>query len=162
MASPLERDARQPLPTSAFRVTRRPYADLSGEGARLVGGRWNSPGRAALYLAESRALAVLEVLAHLDLDEHTIPHDYVIVAVDLSALERTRGWLEDGPPVPPSDVECRAIGNAFLDSKRALALRTPSIIVPASSNFVVNPAHPLIDRIRIKSIERFLFDRRLL
>ena len=54
MASPPESGYR---PTSAFRVTRRPFADLSGEGARLVGGRWNSPGRAALYLAESRAMA---------------------------------------------------------------------------------------------------------
>ena len=160
MASPPESAANRP--SSAFRVTRRPYADLSGEGARLVGGRWNSPGRAALYLADSPALAVLEVLVHLDLDAVMIPADYVIMAVDLSALGAVSGWVEHGPSLPPPDAECRALGDAFLDSRRALALRVPSILVPRGSNFVVNPNHPLIAKIRIDSIEPFAFDRRLL
>src|SRR5262245_12216411 len=162
MASPPEVDAAPQPPEFAFRLTRRRYADLSGEGARLVGGRWNSPGRPALYLAESRALAVLEVLVHLDLDEQTVPADYVIMTVDLSALEGTPDWLEPGPSAPSSDSECREIGDRFLAAKRALALRVPSIIVPASSNFVINPAHPLIDMVKVGRLEPFTFDRRLL
>jgi len=160
MASPLESGADRPR--SAFRVTRRSYADLSGEGARRVGGRWNSPGRPALYLAESRALAVLEVLVHLDLDADMIPADYVIMAVDLSALAEVSGWVDDGPSIPPPDADCRALGDAFLASRRALALRVPSILVPRGSNFVINPSHPLIAKVRIDSIEPFAFDRRLL
>jgi RES domain-containing protein len=160
MASPPE--SRVSRPKSAFRVTRRPYADLSGEGARRVGGRWNSPGRAALYLAESRALAVLEVLVHLDLDADMIPADYVIMAVDFSALDDMSGWAEDGPSLPPSDDKCRAIGDAFLDARRVLSLRLPSILVPRASNFVISPGHPLIEGVRIGSVEPFSFDRRLL
>lgn len=38
---------------------------LNGEGARLYGGRWNSPGRAMVSLSTSRALAALELLVHL-------------------------------------------------------------------------------------------------
>ena len=38
---------------------------LSGEAARLYGGRWNSPGRAAVYLGDSLALAGMELLVHL-------------------------------------------------------------------------------------------------
>ena len=162
MASPPEVDADLKPPKLAFRLTRRRYADLSGEGARLVGDRWNSPGWAALYLAESRALAVLEVLVHLDLDERTMPDDYVIMAVDFSALKGMSNWVEQGPSAPPSDLECRAIGDAFLASARALALRVPSIIVPASSNFVLNPAHPLIDKLKIGGLEPFAFNQRLL
>jgi RES domain-containing protein len=37
-------------------------AQLDGEGARLYGGRWNSPGVRVAYAADSPALAVLEVL----------------------------------------------------------------------------------------------------
>ena len=40
-----------------WRLCRRPFADLSGDGARLYGGRWNSPGRPMVYAAESAALA---------------------------------------------------------------------------------------------------------
>ena len=160
MASPPE--YRGNRPKSAFRVTRRPYADLSGEGARRVGGRWNSPGQAALYLAESRALAVVEVLAHLDLDAQLIPADYVIMAVDFSALEDVSGWMEDGPSLPPSDAECRAVGDAFLRSGRTFVLRVPSILVPRASNFLINPTHPLIAHLRIEPLEPFAFDRRLL
>ncbi|HEV8391470.1 MAG TPA: RES family NAD+ phosphorylase [Dongiaceae bacterium] len=162
MGSPLEADAGLALPELGFRVARRRYADLSGEGARLVGGRWNSPGRAVLYLAESAALAVLEVLVHLDLDETTMPDDYVIMSVDFSALKASPGWLENGPPVAPSDAECRAIGDAFLAAKRALALRLPSVIVPRASNYVLDPAHPLMAQVTIKSTDPFVFDRRLL
>jgi RES domain-containing protein len=160
MASPPE--DRGNRPKSAFRVTRRPYADLSGEGARRVGGRWNSPGRPALYLAESRALAVLEVLAHLDLDAHLIPADYVIMTVNFLAIEDQSGWMEDGPSQPPSDAACRAIGDAFLSSGQALVLPLPSILVPRANNFMVNPLHPLSAHLRVEPLEPFAFDRRLL
>ena len=60
MASPPEHRGNRPK--SAFRVTRLPYADLSGEGARRVGGRWNSAGRAALYLALMLRVASILVL----------------------------------------------------------------------------------------------------
>ena len=42
-----------------FRVCRARYARLDGTGAQLAGGRWNSPGRAVVYMAESIALAVV-------------------------------------------------------------------------------------------------------
>jgi RES domain-containing protein len=51
----------------AWRITRATKtADaFSGEGARLFGGRWNSPGNRLLYTASSRSLGILEVLTHL-------------------------------------------------------------------------------------------------
>src|ERR1035441_841320 len=63
---------------SVYRVCRARYARLDGEGARLVGGRWNSPGRAAVYMAESVALAVLENLVHMSRQD--FPIGYVCVA----------------------------------------------------------------------------------
>src|SRR5882724_11221307 len=61
-----------------YRLTRRRYEVLDGEGARRVGGRWNSPGRAAIYAAEEPSLTVLETLVHLDLTPELLPDDYVI------------------------------------------------------------------------------------
>ena len=61
----------------SYRVCRRIYARLDGEGARKVGGRWNSPGRAVVYMAQSVALAVLENLVHMSRRDY--PTGYVIV-----------------------------------------------------------------------------------
>ncbi len=72
--------------TAVWRICRRPFADLSGEGARLYGGRWNSPGRPLIYAAETAALAVLEVRVHLDLDWYTLPDDYVLASIDIGSL----------------------------------------------------------------------------
>ncbi|MDQ3223821.1 MAG: RES domain-containing protein, partial [Gemmatimonadota bacterium] len=52
---------------TAWRLVKpRHAADaFDGEGARLHGGRWNSPGTRVAYASDSIALAALEVLAHL-------------------------------------------------------------------------------------------------
>jgi len=51
-----------------FRVTRKKYIDdLSGEGSRLYGGRWNHKGAAVIYTSESISLAAMEVLVHTSL-----------------------------------------------------------------------------------------------
>src|SRR5277367_1816939 len=93
----------------AWRLCRRPFAVLDGEGARRFGGRWNSPGRPVVYLADHPALAVLEVLVHLDLPPDDLPDDYVLLRAILpeplgrasaepGANERTAGdaWLQAG------------------------------------------------------------------
>lgn len=40
-------------------------ADLTGNGARLTRGRWNSQGHAVLYASDSIALSTLETLVGL-------------------------------------------------------------------------------------------------
>ena len=63
------------MPLRVYRVCRARYARLDGEGARRVGGRWNSAGRAVVYMAESIALAVLENLVHMSRQD--FPTGYV-------------------------------------------------------------------------------------
>src|SRR5215469_6794018 len=52
---------------SAWRIVRaaRVGSAFTGEGSRLVGGRWNSPGTSVIYLSEHESLAALELLVHL-------------------------------------------------------------------------------------------------
>jgi RES domain-containing protein len=72
----------------AFRLCRSAYPAYDGEGARRVGGRWNSRGVRVLYMSESRSLAVLEILVHLS---STLPDKYLLGAANIPhdvAIER--------------------------------------------------------------------------
>jgi hypothetical protein len=111
-----------------------PDEDLSGEGARLVGGRWNSPGRPVVTTAEDAALAVLEVRVHLDLDFSLLPADDVLIAIDLDEL--SAGRLD----VFPADTV--AFGDAWLASRRSPVLNVPSAISPRAATCLSTPPTP--------------------
>ena len=90
-----------------YRVCRARYARLDGEGANLAGGRWNSPGHAVVYMAQSVALAVLENLVHMSRQD--FPSNYVCVAAVIpesvtilteSDLRRRPDLRELRPPKP--------------------------------------------------------------
>ena len=53
---------------SVWRITSNKFikSAFNGEGARLFGGRWNSRGTPLIYTAESKSLAALEILVHLE------------------------------------------------------------------------------------------------
>jgi RES domain-containing protein len=135
-----------------WRLCRRPFADLSGDGARLYGGRWNSPGRPVVYLAEHPALAALEVRVHLDLPLELIPSDYVLMRV-----------MVPDAPFEPFDVpaDTAAFGNAWLSEARGAALRVPSVLMPHSWNILLNPRHPDASQSFTIEVEPFAFDPRL-
>jgi RES domain-containing protein len=137
-----------------WRLTRRPFADLSGEGARLFGGRWTSPGRPVVYASEEAALTVLEVRVHLDLPFDMLPDDYVLLGIDLPDATSIEGVesLVDDPP--------RA-GDAWLIDMRTAVLRVRSAIVPESHNMLLNPRHADAGRAVIGYSRPWRFDPRL-
>ena len=137
----------------AWRLCRAPFAELSGEGGRLYGGRWNRRGRPVVYLASSAALAVLEVRVHLDLPLELLPDDYVLLTVDLSDLSTERVNT-----VPADTAE---FGDAWLREQRTAVLQVPSLIVPESPNLLLNPAHPDAGRATVVGHRPFAFDQRL-
>ncbi len=145
-----------------YRLTRCGYAnDLSGTGARLYGGRWNSEGRSAIYLASSRSLAVLEALVHLP--STNMPDEFCMVTIeapdDLAEIDEKllpQGWQDS------SDLDIlQQIGNKFLFEKKNLLLKVPSAIVNEEYNYLLNPAHTTAQKIKLKSIKPFNFDNRL-
>ena len=144
-----------------YRIARRPYADLSGTGARLFGGRWNSEGKAMVYLTSSRSLAMLEALVHLS--PTNIPDDFCIMTIEapedileVSVKTLPLNWYEY-----PEPNNLKLIGNNFLAEKKHLLLKVPSAIVKEEFNYLLNPLHPDAGQAKILAIEPFIFDRRL-
>lgn len=141
-----------------YRLAKAAFAALDGEGARLYGGRWNSPGRPMVYTAASPGLAVLEVLVHLDLPPELMPDDYQLLGVEIpddAPLERL-------DHAPAGAAECAAIGDDFLGRAAALALLAPSVVVPQERNALINARHPEMARVKVVSQDRFRFDPRLM
>jgi RES domain-containing protein len=143
--------------------TRHAGAAFDGEGARVHGGRWNSPGTRVAYASDSIALAALEVLAHLQSTAILQAYSLVTIHFPESALEvldavsLPKGWRRF-----PSPPENQAIGDSWLTEGRSLVLQVPSAIIPTASNFLINPAHPEFQGVVIEQPERFAFDPRLL
>jgi RES domain-containing protein len=135
-----------------WRLCRRPHADLTGEGARLFGGRWNSPGKPVVYLAEHPALAALEVRVHLDLPFELLPADFVFMRVG----------VPDGPiSAFAAPADCTTIGDAWLAEEQSSTLRVPSVLIPHAWNVLLNPRHPDAAQAEMREVEAFSFDPRL-
>lgn len=147
-----------------WRLARRSYAALDGLGARKAGGRWNSPGIAAVYTASRLSLAVLELLVHVDPD--TIPADLTAFEIevpdDLAIEPLAIGKLPSDWRTRAHHPDCRAAGDEWLSSLRSPLLAVPSALIPAELNYLINPAHPKVARIRVVGSEPFSFDQRLL
>lgn len=149
----------------AWRIVKRRYADTAfdGEGARLHGGRWNSPGRAVVYASESRALATLEVLTGLQSLAATPA--YLLMGVTfherwvstLDADDLPEDWNRF-PPTPAS----QHLGDDWLATERSAVLQVPSVIVPGEFNYLLNPAHSDFAAIEIGEPEELTLDPRLL
>ncbi len=140
------------------------YADLQGKGGLKAAGRWHNRGIPIVYLSESPALAMLEILVHFELDLSEIPANYQLLEVDynqrkgLSYLHKNAlldAWQHD------LDLT-RAIGDEWLTSSSSLFLRVPSAIVPHSYNYLFNPRHSLANQTTITSAIQYPFDQRLL
>jgi RES domain-containing protein len=146
----------------AYRIAdaRRPLFD--GTGAMLHGGRWNSPGRAVIYAAETFANAMLEVLAHANLS--AIPKHHACIRIRIPDALRvqdiTPAQLSDWPHTPES--VCRSLGDAWLDSRSSAVLRVPSVVTCGHErNLVLNPLHPAFSQIRAEQPETVVWEPRL-
>ena len=130
-----------------YRVAPSKYAmDLTGDGARIAGGRWNPKGMAVIYTAEHSALAMLEMMAHLDrscapkglqLATITIPD-----AIEICSLSR-----EDLPAdwaAKPKKMSAVLFGKKWLKEGAVPVLKVPSIMTPYGEgwNLLLNPSHP--------------------
>jgi RES domain-containing protein len=150
---------------SAWRIVKRKLGRdaFSGEGARLYGGRWNSPGLSVVYTAQSQSLAALELLVHLESSD--LLYEYVVIEArfDASLITRVlraklpKDWRANPPP-----ASTRALGDAWIAAEPSPVLQLPSAIIPAENIFLLNPQHAAFSRIEIGEPLPFEFDVRLI
>ena len=147
-----------------WRLCAAKYGDTaySGEGARLYGGRWSPSGIPLAYAAESRALAVVEVLANADDAETLFDVAWVFVPAEVPSdlIEKT-ARLPDTWRQFPHPPETQAVGADWARALRSAVLRVPSAVVLGEFNYLLNPAHSDFKRVKIGKPQSFAFDPRL-
>ena len=138
-------------------------ADLSGAGGMLHRGRRHHRGRPVVYLAESAAGALLEVLVHVEAAQPSeLPRDYQLLEVELpddAPMEDVQ--LPAGDDWRRDLTLTRGLGDQWLLATRSLLLRVPSVVVGRTANRLFNPLHPAAAACRILSAQRYPFDDRL-
>lgn len=139
MSSP----ARKPRDLlKAYRIVKRKFVGnaFSGDGAKVYGGRWNSPGVSVVYTSGSIALAVLEWRAHLT---QWPPPPVMIIEVQfdpalvLTVAKLPRTWKQH--PAPKANA---GVGDNWVAAGKSAILKLPSAVVPEEFNYLLNPAHP--------------------
>ncbi|MGH8242608.1 MAG: RES family NAD+ phosphorylase [Steroidobacteraceae bacterium] len=143
-----------------YRIADSRHSPESGEGARLHGGRWNSPGRAVIYACETMTGAMLEKLVHTNgrMPKHQVGVTYeapnALKAISLEP-EALPGWDK------PDMVASRAAGDAWLTAGESAILRVPSVVFSVERNVLLNPAHGDFSKVRVVSVEPVRWDDRL-
>jgi RES domain-containing protein len=147
----------------AYRIVKRRQvkAAFDGEGARIAGGRWNSPGHRIVYLSSTLSLAAMETFVHLGVDAARLDYVYFEVEIPANVViaklpRRPRGWQDE----PPS-IASMHIGDRWLRLGKTALLEVPSAIVPQESNLVLDPAHKDFTKLRISAARTFTFDPRM-
>lgn len=139
--------------------------DLSGKGAELTGGRWNRPGRPAVYAASSVALACLETVVHLNADGLPLNRFLVRIEVPDDVWQARRqlkpGDLPVGWSAVPEGKVSLHIGDAWLQGEQCALLAVPSVIVPEEFNLLINPRHADARRISGVKVRPWFYDQRL-
>lgn len=139
------------------------HVDLSGLGGLRAGGRWHTRGRPVVYLSESPATALLEILVHLEVDVlGDPPASYRLLRIE-APDEMPTADLADALPADWTEQQAlsRAAGDAWLASAATALARVPSAVVPFVHNVLLNPLHPAAATIRIRDVHEIPFDRRL-
>lgn len=145
-----------------YRISSKNYSrDLSGNGAKLFGARWNSEGNPMLYTSAHISLSLLEMLVHAQFKDFHVELELMFIQIpdqpEVKEIKNSRlkkNWIDD-------HGYTQFIGDEFIQSKEALLLKVPSAVVQDENNYLVNPLHPDHKKIKIIKTKTFMPDKRL-
>src|SRR5687768_1218299 len=140
---------------TVYRLSKNTYAnDLSGAGAERVGGRWNNKGTPMLYTSSSRALCVTEIAVHMPLG--LVPKDYAMVTIELPNVKPYEMRRDDLPKnwnAFPHIQATQLLGDKFVRDAKYMVMKVPSAAVQGEFNFLVNPKHKDIAKVKVTNVE---------
>lgn len=154
---------------TAYRLTQHRYQEsaYTGVGSLQRHGRWHRAGIPVVYAAESPAVALLEVLVHVE-RPRLITMELVVVRCDFdeTLLETVADYIGPeglpenwrGFPWPRSTQE---IGQRWFEARRSVVLEVPSAVMPSAKNYLLNPEHPNFGEVTLDPPEPFDVDPRL-
>lgn len=136
--------------------------DLSGTGAKMTGGRWNSKGKPVVYCSTNIALATLETVHYLS--SGGLPFNRYLVRIDIPDAVWAARLVLDPLPVGwdaiPAGLTARAAGDGWIGSGASALLLVPSVIVSDEYNVLINPQHSEAGAIVATSVKRWSYDPR--
>lgn len=148
---------------TVYRVSRTKRAtDITGEGSRLNGGRWNHKLTPCIYTSENRALAILEYTVNTNIEE--IPRRLSLIIFEISDTEIYEVSEKDLPgnwkenPTPSSTKD---FGTALLKSLPQPVIKIPSVVVSEEFNLLLNPLHINNKVFKLINIKDFVYDLRI-
>ncbi|MEP6794118.1 MAG: RES family NAD+ phosphorylase [Saprospiraceae bacterium] len=147
-----------------YRLSKSIHAhDLSGKGAEINGGRWNSKGIALIYTSETRALCMAEIAVHTPLGILSLDYELITIEfpdhIKIHTLD-FKNLSADWSSIPHAH-STQEIGDQFVKANKYLVIKVPSVIVKGEFNYLINPNHKDMKSVKIKSRESFNFDKRL-
>lgn len=146
-----------------YRVGRTKFSkDLSGEGARLHGGRWNHISTPCIYTSESRALAVLEYTVNVNIDN--IPRSLSITTFEIPDLGIRELRIADLPGnwrESPAPASTKDFGTERLTLAASPIFKIPSAVIIQEFNYILNPKHTASKDFNILHVEDFVYDVRI-
>lgn len=149
-----------------YRIGRTKHAnDLTGEGSRLFGGRWNHKLTPCIYTSESRALALLEYTVNIDIED--IPRALSLTTFEIPSscihliteAELPGNWKSFPAPSSTKDFGTRLLKSSAERTKGVLKIS--STIISAEYNYILNPRHRDSKLFKIVDLQDFVYDIRI-
>ena len=139
-----------------------PASDLSGTGARITGGRWNSKGAPVVYCSTSIALATLETVHYLR--GGGLPFNRYLVRIAIpDGVWNAHQVLDPFPggwDAIPAGLSGKRAGDGWIAAGKSALLLVPSVIVPDECNVLLNPRHADAAAVTASTVRRWSYDPR--
>jgi RES domain-containing protein len=147
-----------------YRIAHKTFIDdLTGQGAKLYGGRWNTAGNAMIYSSFTIELAMLESLTHTTFS--SLIKNFGIISFEVSdKIPVNEISINDLPKnwrTFPAPILLGKIGDQWLNGKTTLLMKVPSVLFPTSFNCLINPNHPDFRIIKVSEKTDINIDIRL-